>query len=282
MPINVFGSDGGLVFLFRKAERIAAAVHLVTSALSDADPIKWKLRSVCLSLVSEGANVSAVEGEIAPATFERRSVLALELHALLEIAYLSRLISESNFTILEREIYNFTEEIGRNKISEREVSEESVHSENFFSVPPLVSPSPGREKVVREAIKPEWKVQGDRKGHSKGHRDSVGDVIKDTIRDIKNVKDIKTTLSKKAQIQHTHTGIDRAEAIVELLRQKSPRTIAQFVNAVPGCSVKTIQRIIVELIGRGVVRREGVKRWSLYFLTESNPSVNQHDVAVGS
>jgi hypothetical protein len=59
---------------------------------------------------------------------------------------------------------------------------------------------------------------------------------------------------------------NRQEQILSLLKQSSNLTIRDFVKVVVGCSEKTIQRELIELVERGVVIKAGERRWSRYSL----------------
>ena len=58
----------------------------------------------------------------------------------------------------------------------------------------------------------------------------------------------------------------RKTAIIALLKKKSHLTIKDFSEAIAGCSVKTIQRELLDLVAKGVVEKEGERRWSRYSL----------------
>ncbi len=60
--------------------------------------------------------------------------------------------------------------------------------------------------------------------------------------------------------------MDRKTAIVEVLKNRSNLTVKDVAQVVTGCSEKTIQRELIELVEKGVVKREGERRWSRYSL----------------
>jgi hypothetical protein len=41
-----------------------------------------------------------------------------------------------------------------------------------------------------------------------------------------------------------------------------------FVKVIPECSEKTIQRELLDLVGKGVLKKEGERRWSTYSLRD--------------
>lgn len=74
--------------------------------------------------------------------------------------------------------------------------------------------------------------------------------VKDIIKDIKdNEKDTK----------------GRASLILDFVAKKGGVSIKDIAKAVRGCSEKTIQRELLALIAKRLIRKEGERRWSLYY-----------------
>jgi hypothetical protein len=57
---------------------------------------------------------------------------------------------------------------------------------------------------------------------------------------------------------------ERAERILDYIRLKKSVSIKEIAATVKGCSEKTIQRELILLIQKGLVRRVGERRWSQY------------------
>lgn len=58
----------------------------------------------------------------------------------------------------------------------------------------------------------------------------------------------------------------RQERILSLLRSRPNLTIKDFANVINDCSEKTIQRELIDLVEKGIIKREGERRWSKYSL----------------
>ncbi len=71
---------------------------------------------------------------------------------------------------------------------------------------------------------------------------------------IKTIKDIKDTKTS------------RQENIINLLKKDSNLTIKDFLKVITDCSEKTIQRELIVLVEKGIVKKEGERRWSRYSL----------------
>lgn len=58
----------------------------------------------------------------------------------------------------------------------------------------------------------------------------------------------------------------RRNRIIDLLKTKSDLTIKDFARVIADCSEKTIQRELIDLVEKGIVKKEGERRWSKYSL----------------
>ena len=58
----------------------------------------------------------------------------------------------------------------------------------------------------------------------------------------------------------------RRDSILGLLKKQKKITVKDVAGVVTNCSEKTIQRELLSLVKEGVLRREGERRWSTYFL----------------
>lgn len=95
-----------------------------------------------------------------------------------------------------------------------------------------------------------------------GVKDSVSYDIKDSIYDTQQ-QPIKTPI-----IITTPQGNDRNSKVIAFLSNAGQSSIVDIAKAIPGVSLKTVQRQLNTLIGQGVVKRVGDKRWSAYVLTK--------------
>ncbi len=51
-PIAFFEKDASFVFAFKKTEKLASAVYMITNLFSDSEPMKWTLRKNVSELLS--------------------------------------------------------------------------------------------------------------------------------------------------------------------------------------------------------------------------------------
>lgn len=60
---------------------------------------------------------------------------------------------------------------------------------------------------------------------------------------------------------------NRQDIIIDLLKKNSNLTIKDFVKVIKNCSEKTIQRELISLVKKGVIKKQGERRWSTYSLS---------------
>ena len=80
----------------KKTENISSAIYLVTSFFNDQEPLKWRLRTLSIDLVSE--------------KIKDKSSISREVLSLLFVAKTAGLVSETNYDILNRELSKFGQE----------------------------------------------------------------------------------------------------------------------------------------------------------------------------
>ena len=74
----------------QKAEKVASAIYLITGFFSDAEPLKWRLRTLSADLVSNSV--------------KDKNGVAKEISSLFSVAKNAGLISDANHDIMMREI----------------------------------------------------------------------------------------------------------------------------------------------------------------------------------
>lgn len=234
-PINwkslgFFSAEDYLIYIFKKTEKITAALYLVSGLLKDEEPMKWELRDKAMDLVSSSFTASSSMPGDKNVVIQSIFSSALETISILNVAKVSHLISEMNHTLLVREIDNI---IGllRDRLAKSAESAGYVLSESFFRTPSLF-PS-GFKPDSRDSSRKENSQVG---GITQGKSDAA---------------------IKKSQ---------RQENIVNILKGQSDLTIKDFSKVIKDCSEKTIQRELLDLVQKGVIKREGERRWSKYSL----------------
>lgn len=228
--LGFFSAEDYLIYIFKKTEKITAALYLVSGLLKDDEPLKWELRDHGMDLISSSFSASSAVPGDKNAVIQSLFTAALETISLLNVAKISNLISDMNHNLLVREIDNIIAML-RDRLAQNAENAGYVLSESFFKTPTLFS----------SGFKPDTRQgQADKSkeiGHAaKRHEDSS---------------------DKKHQ---------RQESILNILKTQSNLTIKDFSKIIKDCSEKTIQRELLELVDKGVIKKEGERRWSRYSL----------------
>lgn len=248
-PINwkalgFFSAEDYLIYIFKKTEKITAGLYLVSGLLKDEEPIKWEMRDRGIDLLSSSFSASNSLPGDKNAVIQSLFTAALETLSLLNVAKISNLISEMNYRLLVKEIDNVVSML-RDRLAESAENAGYVLSESFFKTPDLFSSGfrLGNKNLSSNSVQT-----------SKGHRNHLGD--------FDNVKQGVT----KGHENGNEKKIQRQEIIISTLKNQSNLTIKDFSKIIKDCSEKTIQRELIELVNKGIVKKDGERRWSRYSL----------------
>ncbi|OHA39931.1 MAG: hypothetical protein A3G59_01455 [Candidatus Taylorbacteria bacterium RIFCSPLOWO2_12_FULL_47_20] len=263
-----FGGDFESVYLFKRTQSIVSAIYLITGIMTDTEPIKGTLRSIgARALVSVSEVLSVVESGNTPLTRVNKDFLSLS--SLLSVASKSGMISQMNASLVNSEIFKLSGEFlkfGDKTGPQSSILEEIRNGKGFEYFAGFGSKSA-------------------RRGIGKGRiRVSAGDnsnrVLVNTrsdhgVSDTKNVvavpdhvvsdrvpRAVDRTVDREVELS------DRKLLIMDILSDGERKTVGDLSRYIINTSDKTIQRDLVALVGNGILRREGKKRWTKYYLAE--------------
>ena len=190
---NIFEKDIRRVFIYKKAERLAKAVHLVIPAFNDSMSLRNRISGIAISLV---------DAAILP-THSARDVLSRELLVLSSVLSIARsggLLSSMNADLIARESHLLLQEVAgyeEPRLFLEEVPTLSTLAQKALGRDTSASPT---SRIARRA-KP---VKSTYQGHIKdnAHMGDRREAILSIIRNKKkvNIKDISTlihTVSEK-------------------------------------------------------------------------------------
>ncbi len=227
---NPFGDNQSADRAYRRAERIVAALYLVTNHISPEEPLRTSIRAAGLHILE---NVLSMRNEMRAVDSSRLNdcrVSVRHLITLVRMLAVSALLSIQNTnTVIEGldELGNF---LG--------TSQNSPLSESI---------SLSRESLLDI------------------HESSIKDIkdsksIKDKL-NVKNVENMSDTVAGGAKKLNV-----REQSIVGILRAGGELGIKDISSNLPEYSEKMIQRHLVGLVATGRVKKTGLKRWSRYSL----------------
>ncbi len=245
--LGFFSAEDYLIYVFKKTEKITSALYLVSGLLKDDEPLKWELRDRGMDLLSSSFTASSSIPGDKNVVIQSLFSAALETISILNVAKISNLISEMNHQILVREIDQVVTLL-RDRLAQNAENAGYILSESFFKTPDLFSSGFRSEQEA-----------GSRKigEFNKGHNTSPQIHGVSTVRSNQRHGNSENSQLKKTQ---------RQQVIMELLKGQGGLTIKDFSKVIKDCSEKTIQRELLELVDKGMVKKEGERRWSRYSL----------------
>ncbi len=224
---NVFEKDIRKVFIYKKAERLAKAIHLIAPAFAESASLKNRADEIAIGLV----DAAVVPSSAARAALARE---LLALSSVLSMARVGGLLSPMNAELIAREAHALLQEVAAYE-EPRLIIEDTP---TLAGVAKRVSAQKASEAVSRRDSPPPSPPTPRRvPGAYKGQKDN----------DTSRVK-------------------DRREAIMSAIRNKGQANIKDISTSMRDVSEKTVQRELAALISDGLVRREGERRWSTYSL----------------
>lgn len=258
-----------------KGQRLSRAIYLVSSFFSDHDPIKWRIREKVIDLLNDsnffGQNLKD-NNDDKSVSLESNIVLNKlnghldQLSSLMELALTGGVVSEMNFSVLKQEISNLLEMV------EKEINETSF---SRYLNSPIISDGEDIKTVNGLPVsKINYQVSsnnhnGPHIGHIHLSDSSIGqNTTKSALeRGNKPTNSTDNNLEKTAgKMTKVDNHINRKKIISDFVRGRGWTSIKDIAVAVHGCSEKTVQRLLVEMVDEGTLKKQGERRWSRYML----------------
>ncbi|OGG77647.1 hypothetical protein A3B35_01355 [Candidatus Kaiserbacteria bacterium RIFCSPLOWO2_01_FULL_54_24] len=228
---NPFGDNISGSRAYIRAEKIAAAMYLVTRHIADSEPARMRTRQAAAELLPA---ILAVRDEMrAPGSraLIQASASIRELISLVRLLSVGGHLSTSNAEVLVGALDDLGVLLS--------ASPKTLLSESVTLTADVLADT--KDADIRHARAPE---------HYKGHSNvSVKDVRKNT----------------ESASDKNHKG-QRTDNILGVLRAKEKLGIKDIVSHLPEYSEKMIQRELKILVASGRVKKLGSKRWSTYLL----------------
>lgn len=227
---NIFEKDIRRVFIYKKAERLAKAIHLIAPAFAGSMSLRNRIDTIAIGLV----DAAILSPAVARAALSRE---LLALSSFLSMARTSSLLSSMNAEIIAHEAHILLQEVAAYEEPRLHLDEAPTLSDIAKSASKReILQSPKSNFVVpKRNVRPASST-------GKGH-----------IKDIIAVGDIHMK--------------DRREAVMSVIRSKGSANIKDISTLIRDVSEKTIQRELISLIEAGMVVKQGERRWSTYSLS---------------
>lgn len=233
--VNPFGENRAADRAYRRAERISAAVHLLTNHIDQDEPVRHSIRQESMEMLVAMLNVrdemrSTQSNSVVAVTSSIRHLISL-----VRMLAISGFASTQNVSAIVEaldELGNFMQVSQRTNFSESIV----ISKDELLDVGTL----PARAATI--AVRDIKDIR------------TVGDKL--DIRDVAPV-------AVKTQIGNGQTSV-RTQSILEILKSSGSMGIKDICSNLPEYSEKMIQRELLTLVADGRVTKTGLKRWSRY------------------
>lgn len=231
LRVQAFGTNISAERAYRRAERLVAAIHLVTNHIRTDEPAREIVRRSSVDLLSSVLMLRDELRSPESAAFRKVQALIRELISLVRILSIAGHISLQNAQALAEaldELANFLIVSQRTMISESVVFEK----DEFLDM--------------------------EQTPHRRRSSDNM------SFREHKTIKDKQ---SREGAVSDRNTGTRmRGERIVGVLTNQGQLGIKDIAANLPEYSEKMIQRELKGLVTLGRIKKVGSKRWSMYAL----------------
>ena len=241
---NPFGRNASGDKAYRRAERLVAGLHLLTSHVSPEEPVRQIIRKKAVQLLS---NILDLRDEMrGTSSVKTRTVQASirELISLVRVLTISSFISFQNADVVIEsldELGNFLHASRRSSLSEDIV----LSREDLLGTQPITQ----KKKVV--TVTRTIEVLSDR-----GSEES-------TLSDVKDEPSNETPKDNR-----TGSVTVRGQNILDVLGSGGELGIKDVCAHFPEYSEKMVQRELASLVSAKKVKKIGLKRWSRYTLAQ--------------
>lgn len=255
--IKRFSNEGIFMSVSKKAEKITTALYMLSDLISENDPMRHRIRTVSLRILSDTRNLSyALTGDL---YFHLGQIIAFtwEVVSLIEISANVGFISDMNSTVMKNALIEFIGDL-RNR----------QRIEGFKSVEELkgatVDSSGFGLKAEFFKLSDEDLLQIDEEKGYRNQNDTVKDI--DTYKRQSNVLYKKSPSVSSVPDKNPLAMKERQAKILELIKEKIDISINDIISHFSEYGKKTLQRDLAFLIESGAIIRQGDKRWSRYSL----------------
>lgn len=242
VSVKPFGHNTVSDRAYKRTERLILATYLLTSHLSDEEPLRENLREnarALLNIMADSVNLLNTTATLTPALLNIRKNLTL-----LDLLFASGLASEMNVNVLKRAYANFADFLTSSIGS---LGAETVNLKDIFDeTTPKITP---KTKAVPRSSLEELATA----------KESLGTVVleKEKTQKIK---------PKNSSIKARALSTNRRVIMLDMLAKTGKVTVKEVATQIPDISPKTLQRELMKLAEEGTLKKEGNKRWTTYAL----------------
>lgn len=256
---TLFSGDPYLMSVQKKSQAISRAIYLITDFFDNREPIKAKMRNHACELIEHCLSLST---ESSP---ERKSLLdnliktALLLISYSEIAMFSGIESQMNHSVLSTEIKGLIS-IVEDREKPARLGRHFVLDDAFFDKQndneplPFIELNSTNAHIQGRSAQSTVVNQISNKTTYYGNQEKSPDLRSKHRNDAPHKATENTDLKKE----------QRRAGILSVIRTRLNPSIKDIADVIKDCSEKTIQRELLDMVSKGILKKEGERRWSRY------------------
>jgi predicted DNA-binding protein len=232
--------NNGFMNLYNKSYRLSAAVFAISNVMDENEEIRDRIKKLSLEIVSmsvrlKDANFYDTKKQIGE--IEKKS---LELMSMLDISAIAGMISKMNAKIIKEEFESFIKELNNFSLG--------LNSNNNIKVEDILKNTANSQNRTTDVFEPNDTL---RIAQTTPDHNSLNGVVNKN-----NSNGISSNGHKRKETRKIN--------ILNFIKSHNNITIKDIVPHIIGCSEKTVQRELINLINEGKIKKNGERRWTRY------------------
>lgn len=228
--------NNSFIKLYNKSYRLSAAIFSIANLIDDREELRTKIKKLSLDIVSLSVRLKDTPFFDAKKIISEIEKNSLELMSMLDISAITGMVSKMNAKIIKDEFESFINEI------------------TDFASGLDVSKNIGVEELIKE--------RGEEIEFFQNKQINERNLLPKKNEFNSETKGVVSSQLKNGNGQTRK--LTRKVNIYEFIKRHNNVTIKDIVPHIVGCSEKTIQRELVDLINEGKITKHGERRWTRY------------------
>lgn len=252
--------DSQMGLSYTKTNKLITALYMVTDIMDNDEPIRNRLRTLGLEILSDTSTMSKTPLDIVVGKID-------QIMSFLDITSTINIISEMNYSILKKEFLELNQSLKEFTDKVKTINKQINLSEFFREFP-------SARQGLAEGNKGEYSIghqHSTRVGVQKGS--TLMKALSDKIGTEARPQGLRSSYARDFDILKKQRRNDIINIIKSINGNATIKDIKDRVRASQGendslasCGEKTLQRELVSMVKDSVLNKTGKKRWSRYFL----------------
>lgn len=258
------------LYLHKKLRRLVEGLYLVTSHLSDTEPLKNIIRTEAIKIINLSVKIKGDKlSDTNNVLYEEIIINVASITSLLEVIAIAGMISEQNYYLISKELNTIFESL-RDKLKDYPNPDGSLAA-SFFKIEIDGIDQQTGVIIKDNTIKDKEKNLDKDKTVLKNNNIEVQKIKQYTEENNnKNIYKKDNDKDRSKKILRTVEKLDREKTVLNFFKDNRKMTVKDISVLLPQYGEKTIQREILRLVANGILSKSGKKRWALYFSSENN------------